>query len=186
MSERVCMGVIVGVHGVRGVVRLKSFAENALDLGAYGPLENDAGKRFSLKIQGQAKGVLLARVEGVDDRNAAEALKGTMLYVPREALPAPEENEFYHADLIGLRVEKTDGSQLGTVLSVHDFGAGNLLDVRLAGSSQTVLLPFNEISVPVVDLDGRRLVVDPMPGMLEDDEDDAAAASADGESGAGG
>jgi 16S rRNA processing protein RimM len=171
MSERICMGVIVGVHGVRGVVRLKSFAEDAADMTSYGPLEDEAGKRYALKMQGQAKGVLLARIEGVADRDAAEALKGTMLYVPREALPAPKANEFYHADLIGLRVERTDGSELGTVLAVHDFGAGDLIDVRLSGSRQTVLLPFNETTVPVVDLEDGRLVVDPMPGLLDDGEE---------------
>ncbi|MDG2285275.1 MAG: ribosome maturation factor RimM [Alphaproteobacteria bacterium] len=180
MPERVCIGVIVGVHGVRGVVRVKNFAEDATDITTYGPLEDEAGKRFTLKMQGQAKGVLLARIDGIDDRNAAEALKGTMLYVPREALPAPEENEFYHADLIGLRVEKMDGFELGTVLAVHDFGAGDLIDVRLVGSSQTVLLPFNETSVPVVDLEAGRLVVDPMPGLLDEEEE----AGTDGESGA--
>jgi 16S rRNA processing protein RimM len=171
MSERICMGVIVGVHGVRGVVRVKSFAEDETDITAYDPLEDEAGKRFTLKRQGQAKGVLLARIDGVSDRNAAEALKGTMLYVPRDALPVPEENEFYHADLIGMRVELLDGSELGSVLSVHDFGAGDLIDVRLLGSGKTALLPFNEVSVPVVDLEGRRLVVDPMPGLLDDESE---------------
>lgn len=182
MSERICMGVIVGVHGVRGVVRLKSFAEDEEDILSYGPLEDEAGKPFSLKKQGRAKGVLLARIDGVADRDAAEALKGTMLYVPRDALPAAAGNEFYHADLIGLRVERLDGSELGSVLAVHDFGAGDLIDVRLAGSAQTVMLPFNEATVPVVDLEGGRLVVDPMPGLLNDDE----GGEPDGENGAGG
>jgi 16S rRNA processing protein RimM len=181
MSERVCMGVIVGVHGVRGVVRLKSFAENAVDILSYGPLEDEAGQSYGLKPQGQAKGVLLVRVDGVEDRDAAEALKGTMLYVPREALPAPEDDAFYHADLIGLRVERLDGSALGTVLAVHDFGAGDLIDVRLAGSDRTVLLPFDAANVPVVDPEAGRLVVDPMPGLLDEDQ---AAEAPDGENGA--
>ncbi len=170
MSEQVCMGVIVGVHGVRGVVRLKSFAERPEDILAYGPLRDEGGRSYRLTGQGQAKGVILARIDGVSDRNAAEALKGTMLYVARDALPEVEENEFYHADLIGLRVELLDGAELGTVLAVHDFGAGDLIDVRLSGSGQTVLLPFNEQSVPVVDLKAGRLVVDPMPGLLDDDD----------------
>jgi 16S rRNA processing protein RimM len=182
MSERVCMGVIVGVHGVRGVVRLKSFAEAEADILSYGPLEDEGGKSYKLTPQGRAKGVLLARVEGVADRDAAEALKGTMLYVSREALPAVDDNEFYHADLIGLRVERLDGSNLGSVLAVHDFGAGDLIDVQLVGTAQTVLLPFNAATVPVVDLEGGRLVVDPMPGLLDDEVDEAP----DGESGASG
>ena len=186
MSERVCMGVIVGVHGVRGVVRLKSFAEDPADILSYGPLVDEAGKSYALKMQGRAKGVLLVRIEGVGDRDAAEALKGTILYVPREALPAPEENEFYHADLIGLRVDRLDGSELGSVLAVHDFGAGDLIDVRLAGSRRTVLLPFDEATVPVVDPRGGRLVVDPMPGLLDEDADEAPdeGLEPDGESGA--
>lgn len=174
MSERVCMGVITGVHGVRGVVRLKSFAENPADILSFDALVDEAGKSYRLTSQGQAKGVLLARIDGVGDRNAAEALKGTMLYVPRDALPEAEEDEFYHADLIGLRVDRMDETELGTVVAVHDFGAGDLIDVRLAGSSRTVLLPFNEETVPVVDLEAGRLVVDPMPGLLEDDEGEDA------------
>lgn len=174
MSERVCMGVITGVHGVRGVVRLKSFAENPADILSFDALVDEAGKSYRLTSQGQAKGVLLARIDGVGDRNAAEALKGTMLYVPRDALPEAKENEFYHADLIGLRVDRMDETELGTVVAVHDFGAGDLIDVRLAGSSRTVLLPFNEETVPVVDLEAGRLVVDPMPGLLEDDEGEDA------------
>lgn len=171
------------MHGVRGVIRLKSFAENTVDILSYGPLEDEAGKSYGLKRQGQAKGVLLVRIDGVEDRDAAEALKGTMLYVPRDALPAPEENEFYHADLIGLRVERVDGAELGSVLAVHDFGAGDLIDVRLLDSGRTVLLPFNASTVPVVDLRGGRLVVDPMPGLLDED---GAEEAADEENGAGG
>ncbi len=175
------MGVIVGVHGVRGAVRLKSFAERPEDMLSYGPLEDEAGKSYRLTAQGQAKGVLLARIDGVTDRTAAEALKGTMLFVARDALPDAAENEFYHADLIGLRVERLDGSELGEVLAVHDFGAGDLIDVRLSGSHQTVLLPFNRDSVPVVDLEGGRLVVDPMSGLLDDD--DAVPEEENGEDG---
>lgn len=184
MSERVCMGVIVGVHGVRGVVRLKSFAETPGDILTFDSLVDEAGKPYRLTSQGQAKGVLLARIDGVTDRNAAEALKGTMLYVPRDALPEAEEKEFYHADLIGLRVDRMDETELGSVVAVHDFGAGDLIDVRLAGSTRTVLLPFNEQTVPVVDLEAGRLMVDPMPGLLEDDErEDDATNGESGENG---
>lgn len=180
MSEQVCMGVIVGVHGVRGTVRLKSFAENEADALAYGPLEDETGKPYVLTFQGKSKGSLLVRIKGVGDRNAAEALKGVRLYVPREALPPPAEDEFYHADLIGLRVDLLDGTALGEVLAVYNFGAGDLIDVRLTDSAKTVLLPFNRETVTEVDLAGRRLVVDPMPGLLDDDEADV-----DGEAGSG-
>lgn len=173
MADRVCMGVIAGVHGVRGLVRVKCFAESDDDITAYGPLEDDTGRRFGLTVQGRAKGMLLARIDGVTDRNAAEALKGTLLHVPRDALPPAEEDEYYHADLIGLRVEMADGSEVGSVVEVQDFGAGDLIDVRLVESGKTMLIPFNRTTVPVVDLEAGRLVIDPMPGLLEDDPDDA-------------
>jgi 16S rRNA processing protein RimM len=186
MSKQVCMGVIVGVHGVRGTVRLKSFAENEVDALAYGPLEDEAGKPYVLTLQGQSKGSLLVRIKGVGDRNAAEALKGVRLYVPRAALPPPAVDEFYHADLVGMRVELLDGAVLGVVLAVYNFGAGDLIDVQVTDSVKTVLLPFNRETVTEVDLAGWRLVVDPMPGLLDDGENDEAHGGApDGESGAG-
>jgi len=171
MSERVCLGVIVGAHGVRGQVRLKSFAEEETALADYGPLEDDGGQPVRLSLTGKAKGVLIAKIVGVADRDAAQALKGTNLFVARDALPAAEEDEFYHADLIGLRVDHVDGTEVGTVVAVHDFGAGDLIDVRLAGARKTVLLPFDRDTVPEVDLAAGRLLVDPMPGLLEDPED---------------
>ena len=173
MDDRICMGAVVGAHGVRGLVRVKSFAESDADMLAYGLLEDDAGKRYVLKLQGRAKGVLLVRIEGVADRASAEALKGTRLHVRRDALPPAEADEYYNADLIGLRVEHVDGSDIGSVVDVQDFGAGVLIDVRLAGSNKTMLLPFDRTTVPVVDLDAGRLLVDPMPGLLGDDPDDA-------------
>ena len=183
MSKQVCMGVIVGVHGVRGTVRLKSFAENEMDALAYGPLEDEAGKPYVLMLQGQSKGSLLVRIRGVGDRNAAEALKGVRLYVPREALPPPAADEFYHADLVGMRVDLLDGVVLGVVLAVYNFGAGDLIDVQVTHSVKTILLPFNRETVTEVDLAGQRLVVDPMPGLLDDGE--AHGGVPDGESGAG-
>src|ERR1700746_3436241 len=127
-EKRVLMGVITGAHGVRGLVRVKSFTAEPADLAAYGPLEDGTGeRRFALELAGSVKGVLLARVPGVADRDAAERLKGTRLYLPRAALPAPGAEEYYHADLIALRVVLKDGSVFGAVKAVHDFGAGDSL-----------------------------------------------------------
>ncbi len=160
-SAKVCLAAIAGVHGVRGLVRLKTFTERPEDVVAYGPLSDEGGTRsFRLILKGEQKGLLLAAIEGVGDRTAAEALKGLRLYVAREALPQPEDpEEFYHADLIGLAVEDTKGQALGVVRAVEDFGAGPLLDVE--SESGSILLPFTLAVVPQVDLKGGRLVVDP-------------------------
>jgi len=183
MSNRVCVGAIVGAHGVRGAVRLKSFTAEPKDIASYGPVEDEKGeKRFRLKVTGEAKGVVIATLPGIADRNAAEALKGMRLYVPRSALPATEdEEEFYHADLIGLRVELADGTLLGTVKSIFDFGAGDVLE--LAGSGRPgMYLPFTKAVVPVVDLKGGRLIAEPPP-EIEARPEDGPEDGDDGEDG---
>ena len=161
------MGVITGAHGVRGLVRVKSFTAEPADLAAYGPLEDAEGeRRFAVELAGAVKGVLLARVPGVQDRNAAERLKGTRLYLPRAALPAPGEEEYYHADLIGLRVVLKDGSSFGVVKAVNDFGAGDSLEIERPDGS-LVLVPFTSTTVPLVDIAAGRLVLDPPAGLLD-------------------
>jgi len=166
-EKRVLMGVITGAHGVRGLVRVKSFTAAPAALAAYGPLEDVSGeRRFALELAGAVKGVLLARVPGVDDRNTAERLKGTRLYLPRAALPDPGEEEYYHADLLGLAVVLKDGSPFGTVKAVHDFGAGDSLEIERP-DGVVVLVPFTSASVPAVDIKAGRLVLEPPPGLLD-------------------
>lgn len=161
------MGVITGAHGVRGEVRVKSFTGEPAAIAAYGPLEDERGaRRFNLALCGTVRGMLIARLEGVADRNAAERLKGTQLYLRRAALPPPAEEEYYHADLIGLAVELTNGGTLGRVRAVHDFGAGDSLEVEKP-DGKVVVVPFTETVVPVVDIAGGRLVVDPPEGLLD-------------------
>ena len=161
-GARVRVGEIVGVHGVRGLVRLRSFTEDPAAVASYGPLEDEAGRRkFAIRLQSAAKGVWVARVEGVETREAAEALKGVGLFIDRLRLPEPEEGEFYHADLIGLRAERAgDGAALGTVLAVHDFGAGTMLELK-SSEGATAMVPFTLAAVPLVDLAGGRVVVEP-------------------------
>jgi 16S rRNA processing protein RimM len=167
--ERVCLGVIVAAHGIQGQVKVKCFTAEPGSLVAYGELTDAAGvRRFRLKLVGPTKGGMVAKLEGVSDRNAAEALKGTELYVARAALPEPAEEEYYHADLIGLRVELVDGTVLGRVLAMHDFGAGDLVEVARDGKA-TIMLPFTRAVVPVVDVAGGRLVVEP-PAEVAADE----------------
>ena len=162
-----CVGVITGAKGLRGEVRVKSFTEAPEDLAAYGPVSDATTTRtFRVKVVGTAQGQVTARLSGIDDRTAAEALKGLRLYVPRTALPAPDEDEFYHADLVGLSVELTGGEALGTVKAVHDYGAGTSLEVT-GGSRGLVMVPFTKAVCPVVDLTAGRVVVDPPLGLLE-------------------
>ena len=173
-SHRVCLGAIVGAHGVKGRVRIKSFTEIPDDVGGYGPVSDEAGERaFRLRVTGVIKGVVVAELEGVATREAAEALKGTRLYVAREGLPEPEDGEYYHEDLLGLLVELESGENLGEVAAVHDFGSGDVLEVNQQEGRGSVLLPFTHAIVPVVDLDAGRLVVAPPPGLLPDNRVDA-------------
>ncbi len=161
------MGVITGAHGVRGLVRVKSFTAKADGITAYGALEDERGERsFALERVGAAKGVLIMRLDGVADRDAAERLKGVRLYLPRAALPEPGEEEYYHADLVGLAAMLKDGSALGRVKAVHAHGAGDSLEVERP-DGRTVIVPFTTAVVPVVDIEGGRLVVDPPEGLLD-------------------
>lgn len=171
-AARVCVAAVAGAHGVRGLVRLKAFTEVPEDCAAYGPLSNADGSRvFKVELLGRHKALLLARIEGIGDRDQAEALRGTRLYVDRAALPEPEDaDEFYHADLIGLAAELRDGTVIGRVRAVYDFGAGDTLELAGTADGKPLLVPFTLAVVPVVDLAGGRLVVDPPPGLLDDAE----------------
>jgi 16S rRNA processing protein RimM len=165
--DRVCLGVIVGARGLKGELKVKTFTQVPEDIAAYGPLEDETGgRRVALTVTGQAKGVMIARVEGVQDRTAADKLKGLRLYVGRNRLPPPDEDEYYHSDLIGLTATAPQGD-LGTVRRVFDFGAGDILEIA-GGDFGAVMVPFTKACVPVVDLAAGRIVVDPPEGLLED------------------
>lgn len=166
-AEHVCLGIVTGAKGLRGEVRIKSFTDRPKDLTAYGPLTDEAGARtYDLRIIAMAKGQLIARIDGIDDRNAADALKGTRFYVSRGALPATETDEFYAADLVGLRAELVSGAVLGTVRGVADYGAGAVLEIA-AEEGGEILVPFNRATVPHIDVAAGRLVIDPPEGLLE-------------------
>jgi 16S rRNA processing protein RimM len=167
-NDRVCVAQIGAPHGVRGEVRLWPFTADAMALGEYGVLESeDATRQFEIETLRPVKAHLVARLRGIADRDAAEKLRNVKLFVPRSRLRATEPDEFYHADLMGLPVFDTDDQQLGTVAAVHNFGAGDLLEVqRAAGGS--VLLTFTQAVVPVVDLAAGRIVIDPPAGTFDD------------------
>ncbi|MGH7047487.1 MAG: ribosome maturation factor RimM [Stellaceae bacterium] len=166
-GRQVCVGIVTGPHGVGGAVRIKSFTQNPEDITAYGPLADETGaRRFELRLVGAAKGVLIARLGGVEDRNRAEALRGQHLYLPRAALPQPACEEYYHADLIGLEAVLGDGTRLGRVRAIHDFGAGDTLEIDRE-NAPPAMVPFTRAIVPLVDLEAGRLVLEPPPGLLD-------------------
>lgn len=166
MERKVCLGMIVAAHGIRGEVKVKSFTESPRAITSYGPLTDRSGRVLKLRLRGAPKGeMLIAAVDGVTDRNAAEALRNTELFVPRRMLPRAEAGEYYHADLVGLAAETLEGALLGRVVAVRNFGAGDMLEIEPAGaqggSRDTVMVPFTDPAVPEVDVDAGRLRIDP-------------------------
>ena len=169
MKDHVCLGAVTGSYGVRGEARVKSFCADPSAIGDYGPLVDDAGRSYRLTVIRPVKGGYAVRLSGVPHKEAADALRGQRLWAPRSALPPPEDDEYYHSDLIGLKVLDTGGVELGHVAAIHDHGAGDLLELRGPGL-KGVLLPFTRDAVPTVDLAGRRLVIDPPAGLLPGDD----------------
>jgi 16S rRNA processing protein RimM len=158
--RRILLGRIVSAHGIRGEVVIDSFTGAAEDISAYGPLATEDGRKLDIKlVRTTPKGGVIARVAGVADRNGAEALRGTALYAQRGQLPELEEGEFYYEDLAGLRADNEAGEQIGQVVAVQNYGAGDLLEVRLEGQRATELIPFTDAFVPVVDVAAGRVVV---------------------------
>jgi 16S rRNA processing protein RimM len=161
MVERICIGAIAGAFGVGGEVRLKSFCSNPSDIGSYGPLSTQDGSRqFRITLTKPVTGGFGARIAGVSTREAAEALRGTSLFVERARLPSLPDDEFYHADLIGLDVLDTGGEALGKVTAIHNHGAGDIIEISSPRHKSALLLPFTKAIVPNVDLSAGRLVVD--------------------------
>ncbi len=161
-EERVCVGAIAGAFGVKGEVRLKSFCAQPEDIAGYAPLWTEDGRRsFGVRITRVIPNGLSARLTGVATREEAEALRGVQLYADRSRLPSLPDDEFYHADLIGLTVVDTGGTVLGKVRAIHNHGAGDILEVYAPGRRTALLLPFTRAVVPTVDLTAGRIVADP-------------------------
>ncbi|WP_245293128.1 ribosome maturation factor RimM [Mongoliimonas terrestris] len=182
-TNAVLLAEIGAAHGVRGEVRVKAFTADPQAIADYGPLVDDRGRRYVVTALRPLKDdMLVVRFEGVPDRTAAERLTRTKLYVDRAALPEPDdEDEFYHADLVGLDVVSVDGTPIGSVVAVANFGADDLLEVARPGL-RSIYLPFSKAVVPTVDLTARRVLVDPPAGLL-DDANAAADAAPDGPDG---
>ena len=151
-NDRVCLGIVTGPQGLQGAVRIRSYTACSEDIASYGLLSDVAGEReFSIRILRSTKKGLIAELSGVDNRSAAEEIKGLELYVSREKLPELEEEEFYYFDLIGLGVENEHGEDIGKVIMMDNYGAGEVMEVMLSDGG-ALLLPFNREAVPVVDL----------------------------------
>ena len=167
MSDRVIVGAIGGAFGVQGEVRLKSFCADPQAIVDYAPLYTEDGRAFAqIILTGRTKNGLTARLDGVVTKEDADALRNVSLYADRSVMPDLADDEFYYTDLIGLRVVDTGGTLLGTVKNVMDHGAGDLLEVSVPGSSETVFLPFTQAAVPTVDLGGGQIVADPPEGLF--------------------
>jgi 16S rRNA processing protein RimM len=168
--RRILLGHISAAHGIRGEVLIRSYAAAPEDIARYGALSDEAGQRtFNITVRRVTEKGVIVRIEGVRDRTAAEALKGTRLYVDRDRLPATGANEFYQADLVGLAAVSPAGDVIGEVVGVENYGAGDLLEIRLAGRDETELVPFTDAFVPKVDVAAGRLTV-VMPEAGDEDE----------------
>jgi len=169
---QICVARIGAAHGVRGAVKLWTFTEDPFAVTRYGPLSTKDGARsFEVAQAREAKDHLVATLKGVTSRNEAERLNGLELYVAREKLPATDDDEYYHADLIGLAAETTGGETLGKVIAIHNFGAGDIIEIA-PSSGGTMLLPFSNAVVPTVDIAGGRVLIE-LPQQVEGDDPDA-------------
>jgi 16S rRNA processing protein RimM len=167
MSGDILLAVVIGAQGLKGEVRVKTFTQTPEALTQYGALHAKDGREFRVTgLRAGKNGEAVIALAGTADRVSAEALKGVELFVSRGALPAPDEGEFYHADLIGLRAEDELGRVIGTVEAVHNFGAGDVIAIA-RDDGDTVLLPFTRATVPDVDLKAARIVV-----AVPEDSDD--------------
>ena len=169
MPAQVCVARIGAAHGVRGAVKLWTFTDDPFAVTRYGPLTTrDGARSFEVAHVREAKDHLVATFKGIIDRNAAERLNGIELYVARDKLPATDNDEYYHADLIGLAAETTGGAPLGKVIAIHNFGAGDIIEIA-PPKGATMLLPFTNAVVPTVDIAGGRVVIE-LPQEIEGEE----------------
>jgi 16S rRNA processing protein RimM len=176
VGSRICIAKFGAAHGVRGEIRLWTFTEDPLSVANYGPLETlDGKRRFEIAAARAAKDHLVARIKGIDSREDAEKLNGLELFVARESLPATDDDEFYHADLIGLAAVTQQHEPLGRITAVHNFGAGDIIEIVFDKDGETKLLPFTNAVVPTVDLANKRVIVVLPDEVAADDPKNADA-----------
>lgn len=168
----ICVGMITSVHGVRGVLRVKSFTQDPMDLFTFSPVTDQKGqKTFELEYSSQSKGVFLVKIAGVTNREQAELLKGVKLYTSRDSLPEiEEEDSFYYSDLIGLDIRHHESNEiLGKVLAIHNFGAGDIIEMRPLSGGKTVMVPFTKEVIPEISLGKGLITMNPALGLIEDE-----------------
>lgn len=171
-ENKVCIGAIVGVHGIKGEVKVKCFSDDEKNFNRYARFTNKTGKQvFEAKSVGHSKELLRVKIKGIDDRNTAETLVGIELYVARDLLPQLKEDEFYHADLIGLSAQNKQGDIIGTVNALYNFGAGDLIEIKMA-DKRTELLPFNSQYVPVINIKDRYIIIEMMQYAADEDSEE--------------
>ena len=169
MPAQVCVARIGAAHGVRGAVKLWTFTEDPLAVKRYGPLmTKDGARQFEVTHAREAKGHLVATLKGIATRDEAERLNGIELYIARERLPATDDDEYYHADLIGLAAVTSANEPLGRVIGIHNFGAGDIIEIA-PPQGATMLLPFTNAVVPAVDLANGRVVIE-LPDEIEGED----------------
>lgn len=171
-EKTIQLAVIGAAHGLKGEVRVKSFTADPLALREYRPLTDGDGRVYEITAIRRQGDMLVVRFEGIADRDAAEAVKGKALFVGRAALPGQaDEDEFYHADLIGLCAEDADGAAWGRIIAIHDFGGGDILELALPPGG-SAMIPFTKDAVPLVDIAAGRVVVNPgLAGLLPEADD---------------
>jgi 16S rRNA processing protein RimM len=173
MAANICIARIGAAHGVRGAVKLWTFTDDPLAVKSYGPLTTkDGARQFEVTQAREAKDHLVATLKGITTREEAERLNGIELYVAREQLPATDDDEYYHADLIGLAAVNAANEPLGRVIAIHNFGAGDIIEIA-PPQGTSLLLPFTNAVVPTVDFAAGRVVIE-LPDEIEGDGPDAA------------
>lgn len=172
-EKRFCLGKIVGVHGIKGEVKVASFTEPDTNIDKYGIVEDQTGtKHFEIKVTGHSKELLRIKIKGIDDRTSAEALKGTEFYVSREVMPKLSEDSFYLEDLVGMKVILAENkAEVGKVCGVYNFGAGDILEIKISEGGQREMIPFTKAYVPEVNIDEGYIIVESvLMNYIDDDE----------------
>ena len=175
-NRRIEIGAIASAHGIRGQFKVKAFSHDPMDVASYGPVSLDDGRQLSIKAHSQAKQLVLCSAKEVTSRDMAEALRGQLLFVEREQLPDVAEDEIYHADIIGFDLIARDADKIGTIIGLHDFGAGTVIEIKQQGK-KTIMVPFGDAYEPEIDEDNHCLIMTVAPAWLshtdaEEDQDD--------------
>ena len=168
----ICLGAIVGVHGIRGEVKVKSFTAHDRDIDRYGALTDQNSKTLHIKVVGHSKDLLRVKIQGVDDRNLAQTLIGTQLFVDRSVLPPiSDSNEFYQADLIHLKVKATGSQEIvGEVAGIYNFGAGDILEIKINSTGKLEMIPFNHAYVPTINIEEGYIIVNAVSMQFAPDD----------------